>query len=129
MGKNKTNSTKLAFGDIGVNVHKNINQELIIISEDRLKLKLIEYENCRKKIYDWISPLAISITLVITLITADFKSALWLSGDVWHAFFIILTIIAIGWCGISFYNCSQNRKISIESVIEEIKQEKPTQVQ
>lgn len=124
MNENQTSSTNLSFDDIGISVHKNLSQEVIMISEDRLKLKLMEYENSRKKIYDWISPLAISITLIVTLITADFKSALFLSGDVWHAIFVLLTIAAFIWFIASIYNATHNCKITIESVIKEIKQEK-----
>ena len=127
MDENKTNTTTLAFGDMSVNVHKNIDQDFIYISEDRLKLKLIEYENCRKKIYDWISPLAIFITLVIALITAEFKSALLLPGAVWNAIFVLLTIAAFIWLMVSLCNIIHNNKITIDSVIEEIKQKKPTQ--
>ena len=127
MSKRPPKQTSLAFGDMDVSIHTNINQDVIVISEDRLKLKLIEFEKSKKKLYDWVSPLAIFITLIITLLTADFKAALLLSGEEWNAIFIVLAIAALIWLIVSACNVVSNKKITIESVIDEIKKEKPMQ--
>lgn len=127
MSKKPPKQTSLAFGDMDVSVHTNISQDVIVISEDRLKLKLIGYEQCKKKLDNWVSPLAIFITSIVTLITTDFKKALLLSGEVWNAIFVILTIVTFVWFLISLSHIIGNKKITIDFIIDEIKKEKQTQ--
>lgn len=114
--------TFLQFDDFGYTIHQNIDQELIVINEDKLELILIKYEESKKRLHDWISPFGISITLLITWVTTNFKDAFGLSKDVWQAVFVIATVVIVVWLIYSIYVRCKLKDRTIVSIIEQIKQ-------
>lgn len=77
-------------------VHLNVSQEVIIITEDKVRICLSEH---LKKMEDrriWITPLGILLTIVITLITTDFKSVVF-EAATWKAIFVIAGFFFFGW--------------------------------
>lgn len=79
-----------------VQVNKNTNQKLIIVTQDKALLCLKRNLALLGK-KDWIAPLSTVITILIALITSDFKTALWLGPSEWKAIFIVSGFIAVGW--------------------------------
>ena len=53
-------------------VSKNITTNIIHVTEDKLKLCIIEYQNKIEKKWNWIAPFGIFITIVLTLCTRLF---------------------------------------------------------
>ena len=121
MANGDNTSTPFQFSDIDYTIHQNIDQELIVITEDKLQLILIKYEETKKRLYDWISPLGMFITLLITWGTTDFKDAIGLSKDSWKAIFVIATIAIGVWLVYTLY-VRFNQKDTKISIIEQIKQ-------
>jgi len=104
-----------------VNVKKvnlNVDQEIIMITEDRAKLCLMKYlENIGKR-DSWTTPFAILLTVVVTLATTSFKQFL-VSADVWQAIFLIVGGLSVLWLAISLLRRPKAKKI--EDVIKELK--------
>lgn len=104
-------------------IHKNISQEVIITTVDKIRLCLHDYKDTLKAQTDWVAPAGILITLVATLSAADFKLFLGLNSDVWKALFIFGSIMS----AISLIRALNNvRKIrgknDVESIIQNLKQ-------
>lgn len=79
-----------------VGVHKNTNQRLIVVTQDKTLLTL-KRNIARLGKKDWIAPLSTVMTIVIALITSNFKYALGLGPAEWRAIFIVSGFIAAGW--------------------------------
>jgi len=79
-----------------VKVHKNTDQKIIIVTQDKTLLCL-KRNLARLGKREWIAPLSTVTTLLISLITADFKTALGIGPSEWRAMFIVSALIATGW--------------------------------
>ena len=75
--------------DINITVHKNLAQEIIVINIDKLKLILKDHQDALRQKRDWINPLALFITLLVTNLTSTFNDTWSISADTWKAIFII----------------------------------------
>jgi len=79
-----------------VEIDKNTNQKLIIVTHDKVLLCLKRnISRLGKK--EWIAPLSTVTTIILALITADFRSALWLGPAEWKAMFVLSGFLATGW--------------------------------
>lgn len=78
-------------------VHKNVKQDIIITTSDKLKLVLIASKEAITSQRDWWTPAGILLAIIIVFCTADFKNSLGISKDVWHAIFIILGVLCFAW--------------------------------
>ena len=104
--------------------HSNLDQVGIAITEDRLKLclhKAIGNLGARR---GWWTPLALLVTLVLALTTAEFKDQFTVPAARWHAIFLILAAISLGWTIVAIYKAVKV-KVSVESIVSEIKQQSP----
>lgn len=105
-------------------VHKNVGQEVILTTSDKIKLCLLEHQNIIKMKSDWKSPLELSIAILITLVTADFnKDFLGIKSAVWQALFVLVLAMSI----FRFFRAlcmliKFRKKGNIDNVVAEIKQ-------
>ena len=83
-------------------IHKNVDQELIVTTIDKVKLHLISHQEALKAKRDWVAPLGIFSSLLITLITADFKNLVF-SPEIWNALFIFGLIASFLWLIYAIY--------------------------
>ena len=79
-----------------VGIHKNTNQRLIIVTQDKTLLTL-KRNIAKLGKREWIAPLSTFSTIVIALITSNFKYALGLGPAEWRAIFIVCGCISFGW--------------------------------
>ena len=79
-----------------IKVNRNTDQKLIIVTQDKALLCL-KRNLSRLGKREWIAPLSTVFTILISLITADFKSSLGLGPAEWKAMFIVSGFIATGW--------------------------------
>ena len=117
----KTSNSINLNDDINITVHKNLAQEIIIINIDKLKLILKDHQDALRQKRDWINPLALFISLLITNLTSSFHDTWNISADTWQAIFIILCIGALCWLIYAVYNAIKGKDCSIEAVINNIK--------
>jgi len=100
-------------------VHNNTDQELIQITDDKLRLILSEHLSAMERTKDWIAPLGVLLSVIGVFVSAEFKDALFLKAAVWQAIFILIGIISTIWlvkCLVDWYRCP-----SMEDVIVTIK--------
>ena len=112
MKKNKHmgQNTKLNIDLIGnQNIYQNTAQDYIVTTKDKVELVLLKTEKALSDKNSWITPLSLTITCVISLITADFKDFL-LSASVWEALFILSSIIFSIWLIYAAIIAWKNRK-------------------
>lgn len=77
-------------------VHSNLEQVLIRVTEDKIRLVLNEHLKNVERKNEWVTPLSLAIAIVTTFVTAEFKDA-YLSADTWRAIFIIVGIGSLLW--------------------------------
>lgn len=78
-------------------VHKNINQNVIVTTEDKVKICLMENQNVLTSKNEWAAPFGILISLLATIMTTTFKDTFGFSADTLKAVFIITIILSGGW--------------------------------
>lgn len=127
MSQNNNNNEGLSI-DFGnelsknLTIHKNVKQEIIITTADKIKLVLISTKEVLTSQRDWWTPFGLLISFIATLTTADFKEALNLSKEFWHAIFVLLTIGSSIWLVYSFYKLYKNwGEDNLDNIIEKIK--------
>ena len=89
-------------------IHKNVNQEIIITTSDKIELVLIRTKEVLTSQRDWWTPFGLLISFIATLTTADFKQSMGLPKEFWHAIFVLLTVASAIWLLISFYKLYKN---------------------
>jgi hypothetical protein len=101
-------------------VHLNFDQNLVIITEDRLHLCLRNHLECVESKKAWIAPVSLFVAFVTTLSTTTFKEAFGLSASTWQALFVLLAIVTFIW---SFYTivAAIKNKSSLRTLLDEIK--------
>lgn len=113
MSQNNNNNDGLSvdFGDElskNLTIHKNVKQEIIITTEDKIKLVLINTREILKAQRDWWTPAGLLISFIATLSTSDFKDALSVPEEFWYAIFVLLTIASAIWLLISLIKLYNN---------------------
>lgn len=99
-------------------VHLNVSQEVIITTEDKIRICLSEHLKRMEKKRGWIAPSGIFITIVIVLITSTFKD-IGIDAATWRAIFILSGIISAGWLIWSIREALKSEKI--EDIVSELK--------
>jgi hypothetical protein len=105
-------------------IYKNVNQDIIITTEDKIKLVLMNTREVLTAKREWWTPLGLLLTFIATLVTTEFKATMGLSKDTWLAIFIILTFLCVLWLIRALYKLYKNRKQdNLEAIIKKIKLE------
>lgn len=122
-------SNQIQLGDeIGKTsiTYKNIGQEFIITTSDKIELALVDYQKYVKIKMDWIPAGSIFLTTLTTLIAADFNDFI-ISSDSWKAAFFLLLIGSGSWLIYTSIRAFRYRKsASLSEVIKRIKQQTPS---
>jgi hypothetical protein len=103
-------------------VRTNTKSDLIEITEDKLENILLKHLEKLNKVNGWLTPLSLFATILIVLLTAEFKLFFGIEKEVWKAIFALSLLITFIWTLISGFNaiiCS--KKSSIVFLINEIK--------
>lgn len=77
-------------------LHLNLSQDAIVITEDKVRLCLIEHLDRLGARKDWIAPAGILLTFAVTFPTTTFHDA-GLPASTWQAMFIIATLLNAAW--------------------------------
>lgn len=78
-------------------VHRNVSQEVVVITIDRLRILVSDYAKKAERAGEWQAALGVFITLVAAISTTTFKETLGVSGEVWKAVFLIATGLSGLW--------------------------------
>lgn len=96
----------------------NTKSNVIEITEDKARNILNNHFNKMEKSKDWVGALALSITLLLSLITADFTHWLF-SADTWEAIFVILFAASIFYLIYTAHNAIKS-KDSVDNIIQDM---------
>jgi hypothetical protein len=99
-------------------VHDNVAQEVVRITVDRLKLVLSQHLEDLEARRQWIAPLGIVLTLLITFATTTFKEFVFPAAT-WEAFFMMATLLCSVWFVRTAYRSW--RAGSVDDVVERLK--------
>lgn len=103
-------------------VRTNTKSDLIEITEDKLENILLKHLNKLNKVKAWLTPLSLFITILIVLLSAEFKLFLGIEKEVWKALFLILVVLTLVWTIISGYEAVKcSKSATILFLINEIK--------
>jgi len=105
-------------------IHANLQQEIIIVTTDRLLLHIREYRNALLSKMDWLTPLSITIALIPTVfIVSDFRPLFGIKSDQWQAIFGILFVCAVSWSIVAFWKSLKSKPQTDEmALISHLKQ-------
>lgn len=77
-------------------LHLNLSQDAIVITEDKVRLCLIEHLGRMEAKKNWIAPAGVLLTLLITFATTTFQD-FGLKATTWQAIFIISAVLSVAW--------------------------------
>jgi hypothetical protein len=77
-------------------LYLNVNQDAIVITEDKVRLCLIQHLSKLEARRDWLAPAGIFLTLAVTFPTTTFHDAV-VSAATWQAVFVIVTALDLAW--------------------------------
>jgi len=101
----------------------NTKSDLIEITEDKLQNILTRLIDNLKKIHQWLTPLSLFTTLLLSILTTDFtKEFIGIEKDVWSAIFYICLAASFVWLIISVINSIRfYKRTRLNNIINEIK--------
>jgi hypothetical protein len=99
-------------------VHSNLDQEIIQITEDKLRLALNEHLALCEQKRGWIAPLGLVVTIIIVFTTSTFKDA-WFKAPTWEAAFFITGILCAAWLVVASIGAWKSP--SVEDIVEKVK--------
>lgn len=100
----------------------NTQSDLIEITQDKLENILIKFLKEYRKTIEWVTPLGLFLSFLLTCLTAEFKDFLSISKNIWSAIMYILMVVSLAWtvysvCTALYYR----KKNNIEYLINKIK--------
>lgn len=99
-------------------VHSNLDQEIIQITEDRLRLVLKNHLEFVEEKKAWHAPLGVLIAIVAAFVTADFRDA-YFKAATWQAVFLITGFLSFFWLINALYRAVTSPKI--DDIVSKIK--------
>jgi hypothetical protein len=105
-------------------VHKNLTQDVLLTTEDKLKLALIEYRETLSSRTEWFGALVLTLSFMSSLLLTTFKDVGPLSATTWQAIYFIFFLLALYRFISTVVKMYQNRKkAKIDYLIRQIKKE------
>jgi predicted phage tail protein len=77
--------------------HKNVSQEVVEITTDKLRIILSQHIKKIERQKEWQTALGILLALVASLITAEFKTVFGVEAGVWKSLFILGAVASGVW--------------------------------
>lgn len=99
-------------------VQSNLGEIIIICTEDKIELCLMNYLEDLGKKNSWKTPLGLLMAVILTFLTTNFKEWL-LTKETWQAIFVIAGVIFFLWLLITIKNAGKAK--TVKEVLEEIK--------
>ncbi|HHF3237623.1 TPA: hypothetical protein ACPJ2N_004555 [Vibrio alginolyticus] len=100
--------------------YENLSHTKISISEEKLRLQLIEYEKSVKYRFAWGAPLGVFLTLITAILTTDFKMFLLLDKDKWELLYWVGALFTF-YLSVKYWFNARNHKMTMDVLIDRIK--------
>ncbi|MEI6135492.1 MAG: hypothetical protein WCP72_11000 [Desulfomonile sp.] len=103
------------------NVHFNLGQDAIIITEDKVRLILMTHLRNLEQKKGWIVPASLLVTIGITFATTDFRSVFGLEASTWKGIFLSVGCALCLLTGYTIYKSFIAP--SLDNIVSEMKRE------
>jgi hypothetical protein len=101
-------------------VHLNLEQDVILTTEDKMRLVLSEHLVKIERKKGWIAPLGIVVTIAVVFSSATFRDFI-ISKDAWTAVFVLGGVGALAWLVVAVIRALCTPAESVDNVIMRIK--------
>jgi hypothetical protein len=102
-----------------VDVHVNVDQEIIQITEDKLRLILKDHLDSVTQSGGWVAPFSVLVSIVTTFCTAKFETFVSLGPEFWRSMFVLVGIASVVWLIAALRNSS--KALSLDEFINKVK--------
>ena len=102
-------------------VHWNTGQNVIVTTEDKLRLALQHVVDSLDRKKAWIAPVSLFTTIFLVFITTDFRQADF-DAATWQAVFLICGFATLVWSIVSVFDALRV-SVTIDSIVHDIKKE------
>ena len=99
--------------------YDNTQSNIIRITDDKLNVILLENKEAIEKRSNFLTPLTLLITLVLTFCTNDFKDFLMIPKDAWQGFYMFCILGSAIWLIIEIRK--KKKVISVKELVERIR--------
>ncbi len=104
-------------------IHKNLTQDVLVTTEDKMKLTLIEYRDILASRAEWLGAGTLVLSFLSSLLLTSFKDIGPLKASTWQAVYFIFFMLSLVRFVNVVYKMYMNRKrATINYVIRKIKQ-------
>jgi len=104
-------------------IHKNLTQDVVLTTEDKLRLALIQHRETLNSRAEWVGAGVLAFSFLSTLLLTQFKDIGPLSASTWQAVYFILFVLALArFVNILVKMYVNRKKATIDYVIRRIKQ-------
>lgn len=100
-------------------VHDNLDQEVIQVTCDGLKIRLTEHLQNVESRRSWIAPAGIVATTLAALCTTEFKDVLGLTKATWQAIFVMAFLAGTAWLAVTLIK--RRKAETIDDVIDSLR--------
>jgi len=101
-------------------IYFNIAQQILVVTEDRLRLGMNNFLRREKKRREWYTPAGMLISEIAASVTSNFHRAAGVSGDQWQAIFYSLIALTLVWLIVTL--TKMQRGLSVDLLIDSFKQ-------
>ena len=99
-------------------VQQNLVQNIFTTTEDWATICLMKYQKALKDEDVWVLPAGIFLTIVLTMVSANFHSFLGLDADTIRGFFLFVAVAAFIWLVKALYQLYRTRgRRSVAAVV------------
>lgn len=77
-------------------ITSNLGQHVILTTEDKIRLAILEHLHHMEERHGWIAPLGLLVPILAAFVTAEFRDAV-LTAAQWHALFIFSGLASFAW--------------------------------
>lgn len=104
--------------------YDNTQSNIIRITEDKLQVILYKNKEAIERKSNFLTPLTLLISLILTLFTSNFKDFLTISKNTWQGFYMFCVLALFIWLCIELKN--KKKIISVEELLENIRTQNQT---
>jgi hypothetical protein len=99
--------------------YDNTQSNIIRINDDKLKVILYENKETISNNQNFLTPLSLLITFILTYCTTDFKKFLEIPATTWEGFYFFCCLASIVWLFVELKKIKKN--ITLDQLIDKIK--------
>lgn len=101
-----------------IRVHFNLDQDAIFTTEDKVRLVLLTRLSILEQRKSWIAPAGITITILTSFVTTNFKEFL-LPASTWEAIFLLSGVASFVWLLVALKQAYSAP--SVDDIVSELK--------